>query len=428
VEINDELLLQCLEAFRLQQTKYSVYQRYYDGKYDILTNYKFSPKRANMKIVVNWFKKFLHDELAYSLNNPVNYIDKKGNPEFVDRIDLDFSTWEKVHDQRLMLMTNVFGVSYELKYISKNNEFKATVLTPMDTFVLEGGDVEKTPLLAMHFYKENQFSEVEKVDVYLPNFIVWHFDVDGDELIKIGESSHAFPHVPVTVVQANTERKSMLDDIKDLCDSYCITLSNMVNELSDFRMALLKIIGTRFENEEDIAKMVEKGAIEMNTGADIDYLIKNLPAEFANSTLNEIKENIYKQASHIDTNQPLASNVSSTSLRARLITLENRCSTIHTMLEQCIKSRLKDYFYIINVREKVEYDYRLISQKFTMNVPNDILHLADVASKLKDILPLETLYSLFPFVENPSVEYQKYLKEREAMMDFEVNLEDELND
>jgi SPP1 family phage portal protein len=427
VEITEDLLLKCLEAFRQQQSRMQVYQNYYDGKHDILSNYEFSANRANMKIVVNWFKKFLHDELAFSLTNPVNYIDKTANPDFINRIDLDFSTWSKVHDQKLMLETNKFGFSMELRYL-KDNEFKATVLTPMNCFVLEGNDAEKTPILAMHFYKENQFSDIELVDVYLPNKIVQHYQVDGDKIIFKNQSTHAFINVPVTVVEANTERKSMLDDIKDLVDSYNLTISNMVNELSDFRMALLKVIGTRFENDEDIESVNKKGIIQIQSGSQIDYLIKNLPDQFANATLNEIKENIYKQASHIDTNEKLSSNTSGSALQGRLISLSNKCSNIHTMLEQCIKSRLKEYFYILKIRENLEYDYRLISQKFTMNVPNDLLHLADIASKLKDIFAYETLYSLFPFVENPAVEYQKYLKERETLMDNEVDLDAVGND
>jgi SPP1 family phage portal protein len=422
MEITEELLLKCLEAFRTQQANMQKYQDYYDGKHDILKDYKFAPNRANMKIVVNWFKKFLHDELAYSLNTPVNYIDKKGNTEFIERIDLDFSTWEKVHNQKLMLKANTFGYAYELRYL-KDNQFKATVLTPLNGFVLEGGDAEKTPQLGMHFYKENQFSDKELVDVYLPNRTIWHYKVDENTLERIGESQHAFLTVPVKVVEANVERKSMLDDIKELNDSYNITLSNMVNELSDFRLALIKVAGTKFENDDDIANMVEKGVIQFQTGASIDYLIKNLPDAFANSTLKEIKENIYKQASHIDTNEKMQSNTSGSALRSRLITLENRCATIHTMLEQCIKSRLKDYFYILQIREKVDYDYRFISQKFTMNVPQDLLHLADIFSKLKDGFALETLYSIFPFVENPQVEYQKFLKQQEEMMGKEVDMD-----
>jgi SPP1 family phage portal protein len=422
LEITEELLLKCLEAFRTQQGNMQKYQDYYDGKHDILKDYKFAPNRANMKIVVNWFKKFLHDELAYSLNTPVNYIDKEGNGEHIDRIDLDFSTWEKVHNQKLMLKANTFGFSMELRYL-KDNQFKAVTLDPLNCFVLEGGDTEKTPQLAMHFYKENQFSDRELVDVYLPNRTIWHYEVDEDNLNRTGESQHAFLTVPVKVVEANVERKSMLDDIKALNDSYNTTLSNMVNELSDFRLALLKIIGTKFENEDDVAKMVEKGFVQIQSGTAIDYLIKNLPDAFANSTLKEIKENIYKQASHIDTNEKMQSNTSGSALQGRLITLTNKCSTIHTMLEQCIKSRLKDYFYILKVRENIEFDYRLVGTRMTMNVPTDLLHLADIFSKLKDGFALETLYSIFPFVENPKLEYQKFLKQQEEMMGKEVDLD-----
>lgn len=426
MEITEELLNKCVEAFRSQQANKQVYQRYYDGKHDILTNYTFNEERANVKIIVNWFKKFLHDELAYSLNNPVNYIDKQGNKEYIERIDTDFSTWEKVHNQKLMLKANMFGYAYELRYL-KDSEFRSTVLTPLNAFVLEGNDVDRTPLLAMHFLKENQFSDKELVDVYLPSFKVQHFELDGDKLIKLSESSHAFPTVPVYVIEANTERSSMLDDIKDLIDSYNSTLSNMVNELSDFRMAYIKLVGTKFDNPEQIAEARKSGILQFQKGADIDYLIKNLPDAFANSTLKEIKENLYKQSGHIDTNEKLQSNTSGSALQGRLITLTNKCATMHTMLEQCIKSRLKDYFYILNVREKISYDYRLIRQRFTMNVPKDVLNLADIASKLKDIFPLETLYSLFPFVENPSIEFQKLLKERkierETMMEGQEDLD-----
>ncbi|TCN25491.1 phage portal protein [Mesobacillus foraminis] len=418
-----DLLEQCLKAFREQQAKYQVYKNYYEGKHDILKNYKFSESRANMKIVVNWFKKFLHDELAYSLNNPVNYIDKTGNGKYIDRIDTDFSTWEKVHNHKLMLKASTFGHAYELRYL-KDGVFSAGVLTPLNTFVLEGNDVDKTVQLAMHFYKENQFSDKEKVDVYLPNKIVQHYEVEeGDKLKNLGHSEHAFLTVPVKVVEANLERISMLDDLKPLIDSYNETLSNMVNELSDFRMALLKLVGTKFEGEDDVALMIKQGVIQLNTGSDVDYIIKNLPDQFANSTLKEIKENIYKQASQIDTNEKMQSNTSGSALQGRLITLTNKCATIHTMLEQCIKSRLKDYFYFLNVSDGIVYDYRFIKQKFTMNVPTDILMLADAFSKLKDGFALTTLYSLFPFVENPQMEYKKFLKEREDMMGNEEDLD-----
>lgn len=140
MEITEELLLQCLEAFRRQQAEKQKYQDYYDGKHNIVSNYKFSPNRANQKIVVNWF---LYDELAYSLNNPVNYIDKQGNKDIIDHIDLDFSTSEKVHNQKLMLKTNTFGHAYELRYL-KDNKFKGTVLTTLNAFVLEGNDADKT--------------------------------------------------------------------------------------------------------------------------------------------------------------------------------------------------------------------------------------------------------------------------------------------
>ncbi len=423
MEITPELLQLCLERFRAQQAEKQVYQNYYDGKHDILNDYEFSENRSNFKMTVNWFRMFLRNELSYSLSNPVNYIEKQGNKAVTERIDLDFFTWEKVHNYRLMLNAGIFGHAYELRYL-KDVEFKATVLTPLNCFVLEGNDADRTVQLAMHFYKENDLSAdaPEMVDVYLP-LKVQHYAIEDEALVLKGESSHPFPDVPVSIVGTNLERKSMLDDIKPSMDAYNTTLSNMINELADFRMAFLKVIGTKFEDDEDIKAVIEKGVIQLQTGAEIDYLIKNLPDAFANSTLSEIKENIYRLSGHIDTNEKLQSNTSGAALRGRLLTLEGKCSTIHTMLEQNLKERLKEYFYILSVKENLAYEYRLIRTKFTMNVPTDLLNLADVASKLKDVLSLETLFSLFPFVENPALEYKKLMAEREDAMGNQVDLD-----
>ena len=53
-----------------------------------------------------------------------------------------------------------------------------------------------------------------------------------------------------------------------------------------------------------------------------------------------------------------------------------------------------------------------IAIRFTRNLPTDLASLADVISKLQVVCSQETLLTLLPFVENPTVEIQKFKTEQ----------------
>ncbi len=416
MKVDKDLILRCLKELRKNQVKYKKYKDYYDGRHDILNNYAMNEARSNQKVVVNFFKKFINDEIAYSIGNPISYISTEGDNDLIQTIDLNFSYWSKIHDQELMKQANIFGESYELNYINANGDFKATVYNPLQMFVLESGNAEKEVELAIQVYKENIFSENEMMDVYYNN-VIEHYEIIDDEDIKlVGTDIHIFNKPPIVVCMANPERKSMLDDIKSENDAYNIVLSDYVNEISDFRTALLKIAGAEGLNEEELRRMKNTGAIQLPPNATVDYLIKNMPDTFIVNSLSNLEEKIYKMASHIDTNQKLQSNLSGTALRSRMIALENKCLLMQSMLEATIKKRLKNFFYFNEIKTGKFYDYRTIKLKLTMNIPSDVGLLADTISKLRGVASDETLLSLLPFVENPQIELQKRIKEQESQM------------
>ncbi len=407
-----QLIEQCLKELRKNQAAYKKYDNYYRGQHDILYNYAMNESRSNQKVVVNFFKKFITDEIAYALGNPINYISTKGDLELLELIDLNFSHWSKVHDQQLLKTANIFGESYEVQYTTQANEFKATVLNPLNCFVLESGNVEKDVKMALHIFKENRFSDKEKLDVYVENKIL-HLELgDQDKTTFLSETTHIFPSPPVVVCPANSERRSMLDDIKSENDAYNSVLSDLVNECSDFRQAFLKVTGATLD-EEEAKKMKAMGIIQVPANADIDFLIKSINDTFIQNLLQNLEEKTFKLASHIDTNEKLQSNLSGTALRSRMIALENKCVMMQSMLEMAIKKRLKNFLHFIKIKDGKEYDYRTIKLRLTMNIPADLVVLADTISKLRDTVSQETLLSLLPFIESPAVELEKFRKEQE---------------
>lgn len=417
MELTDKLLSDCIRQLKTNQSKYEKYEKYYDGEHDIVSNYAYQDSRSNMTVVVNYFKKFINDEIAYALGNPVNYISQEGDDEVAELIDLHFSHWSKVHDQNLMKKANIFGESYELQYIYED-EFKATVLTPLECYVLESGDAEKSVVLAVHEYKEHTFSEEVKYDVYYENQVITY----TQDLKEVFRRTINFDSPPIQVCEANPERQSMLDDIKSQNDSYNVVLSDLVNEVSDFRQAFLKVVGAKLDTEE-AKKMKKSGIIQSSGKADISYLIKEINDTFVQNLLGTLEEKIYKLASHIDTNEKLQSNVSGSALRSRMIALENKCILMQSMLEQTIKARLKNFFRFVKLKTGKDYDYRRIKLKFTMNIPNDVLLLADTISKLRDTVSQRTLLTILPFIENADNEMAQFYKERREAMEGMIDLE-----
>ncbi|WP_313757181.1 phage portal protein [Tissierella sp.] len=411
MKVDKELILRCLKELRKNQVKYKVYKNYFDGNMDILRNYAMNESRSNQKVVVNFFKKFINDEIAYAIGNPISYISTVGDNDLISTIDLNFGYWSKVHDQELLKQANIFGESYELHYISESGDFKATVYNPLQMFVLESGNAEKEVELAIQIYKENIFSENEMIDVYYGN-VIEHYQIIDDETIKLtGRNTHIFDKPPIVVCSANTERKSMLDNIKSENDAFNTVLSDYVNEISDFRNALLKITGAELLDENELKEMKRVGAIQVPASAEVSYLIKNMEDSFIQNSLTTLEDKIYKLASHIDTNEKLQSNLSGTALRSRMIALENKCLLMQSMIELVIKKRLKNFFEYLRITKGQEYDYRTIKLKLTMNIPSDVNLIADTISKLRGLASDETLLSLLPFVENPQIELEKRRKE-----------------
>lgn len=121
--------------------------------------------------------------------------------------------WDKEHDTNLLKQSEIYWKSYELNYINTEGEFCATVLTPLECYVLEDGTAERNIMLAIHKFKK-RFDNTAYLDVYTDAEIL-HYKIMGGELEVIGSHSHIFGRVPVTICPANSERKiyDMMDQV-----------------------------------------------------------------------------------------------------------------------------------------------------------------------------------------------------------------------
>lgn len=426
MKITETLISECLNELNQAALAKQTYFDYYSGNHAILKDYAMQESRSNRKLIFNFPRKFIDNEVGYILGKPVNYVSKSDNDEVVHKLDLNISHWEKEHNINLRKQSEIFGESYELNYLDSDGQFSATVLNPLNAYILEDGTADRNVLMAMHKFAR-RFDEKVYLDVYTDNEIL-HYELIGDKknslsnqsksrkLQYIGKHDHIFGRVPIISCPANTERKCGFQDVISLFDAYNALNSDLVNEIADHRNSYLVIENAKLESE-DLLNMKKMGIIQVPVGGKVTWLIKEINDSFVKNELDNLEHKIYDMMDQVNFNQNWASNTSSLALRNKLLNLENRVAIREAMMESVIKQRLRNLFTFLQIKEGVQYDYRDIAVKFTRNLPTDLVGLADVIVKLKDIVSHESLLALLPFVENPKLEHNKFHSEKQRVIE-----------
>lgn len=382
---------------------------YYKGNTDAMLNYKMITKRSNNKANTNFLKKFIKEEVSYSVGNDITYLSKSSDSDMINDIYYNLAHWKEDHDSTLTKNMLLHGTAYEIYYIS-NKELNARIVSPRNGFAIK--DNTDNLLYFVHCYILN---DKEYIDIY-DNKCIYHLDGQFNQIKE--PTPHIFGIVPVGIAELSEEgiKDTLFNDIKGLQDSYETNLSDISNEISDFRTAYLKMTGCQIDKEQ-AEQMKQMGIINIkDSSGDASWLIKNINDSFIQNTLSTIEDKMYQLTSHINHNEAMQSNVSGVALRSRLISLEEKCKLNQRALTNCIKTRIRVLFIYLKVMLNKNYDYRDIKVKFTPNIPQDDLTTAQIISQLGDRLSLETGLSQLSFIENSKNEIDKIKNEQEDIL------------
>nr|WP_242866696.1 phage portal protein [Clostridium sporogenes] len=395
--IDIDLLKKAYEEYQNNLATYTKMYEYYKGNTDAIKNYQLVTERSNNKINTNFIKKFILEEVSYSVGNDITYISKSGNENIVNYIDYYIDHWSEGHDSNLAKNMLIYSLAYELYYVDKEGQFCSKVIPPTQGYAAidDFGNVS----FFMHSYKL-KFDDITYIDVYTDKEIL-HFNDKFEEINK--STKHIFSNVSLGLAKLSEEGKdnTLYKDLKGLQDAYETNLSDISNEISDFRNAYMVLTGVAID-EEDIPKMKKLGVMQIkDKNGTAAWLIKNINDTFIQNTLNTMEDKMYKLSSHINHNEKMQSNTSSLALRARLIALEEKCKLNQKSIADCIKTRLKFLFIYLQVIKNINYDYRDIKIKFTPNIPQDDLMVSQIISQLGDKLSTETGLAQLSFIENP---------------------------
>lgn len=393
---------------------YATMYDYYIGKTDVLKNYP-TTDRSNRKIVDNFIKSFIEEEVSFMVGQPITYVSRKNNSNSITDIESILSSVSATLDSELATNLLIFGESYELYYLN-DEEFKIKEFNPLTSIAY--CDTEENVQLFMYFYKK-ELDDNLYIEIIDDNFI-YHMDESFNNIAP--PTQHYFGCVPVGVARLNNRvNDTLFNNIKHLQDCYESLMSDWSNEIADTRLAYLVLTGV--DLEEDEAKNMKKmGVIQLpEASCKAEWLIKNIPSDFIRQYRDIVKEDIYRVAQHIDNQTQIQSNTSGTMLLTRMNCLRLKIIAQNQALKNCIKSRIKCLFTYLKLVESKDYDYRDIKIEPQLNLPSNDIETAQIMSQLTNKLSIKTGLSRLSFVTNAEEEWQKMLQEQKDL----VNLEGE---
>jgi len=408
------LLTQCKEDYDKKLITYNKMMSYYNGITDALENYQLVTSRANNKVSHNMIQKFVIEEASYVCGNKITYSSFSANKNVIEDIRVSTAHWSEKHDKNVCKQGLIFSESYELLYTSEvDGLIHSMVCTPKDSYLLQDDFGNVT--LFIRFYQKQFNTDDVFADVYDIEGVN-HYIVDGTDFAidsSIPAKPNIFSKVPVAPCNMGSIYESIYNNIKGAQDGYETVESDIVNEISDFRNAYLKLIGTTLGDDPAAADtMKEKAIMELPVGGNAEWLIKNLNDTFVQNTLNTLKENMYELTSHINHNDKLASNTSSLALRNRLIGLEQKCVNNVQAMQDSIKIRLGFIFEYLMITQKKEYFVSDIDIKLTVMIPTDDLMMANILSQYP--ISKKTGLKQFSFITDSEAEIKQLEEESKA--------------
>lgn len=431
-DLNQMRIITTIQDFQTSELpKLQKYKHYYDGRQKILQRIYADKDKPNNRIVVNYCYSIVQNFLGYIAGIPIQY--DNGDESLNDVLNYNDVTSE---DSDLLKDALIFGEAFEIEYIDSDSKQRFKKFDPRECIPIYSSDLDEILLAVIRFYKIDPIEKIApeatwKVEVYLDDRTDYYLSGPGFATLNyIDTKPNYFNQCPVTPFEIED---SIFKQIIDLQDAYNSIISDSLDDFDAFADAYLMLKGMSGTTEEDIAQMKKDKVLLLDNDGDASYLVKSMANAETQQRLDSIELKIYKIANCVDfyNTDFITSAASGTSLRYRLIGMENKASNIVSQMTKALQRRVELIYSILSMTDG-ESLWRDVEINFTRNIPD--LTTPQTPAEImayRNFVSDKTLLAMLPFVKDPEeeiAEVQKQLTNTMNMYSFGDDDDDELLD
>lgn len=352
------------------------------------------------------------------------------------------------HNSELILAQSIYGRAYELLYRNKNDENRFTTVDVLSTFVIYDDTVERNPIAAVRYIK-NDYADEEIVHLYTDNKIIKYTLGNDYKLTRVDVSMHPFNGVPIIEYENNKFRQGDFEDVLTLIDLYDGAQSDIANYSQDLNDAILAIFG-RFDldgygdkNQLEIMQMMKQANLfhfeppvdgDGREGrADAKYLYKQYDVQGSEAYKTRIANDIHLFTATPNMNDEKFGGVQSgEAMKYKLFLLEQKRASKERLFKKSLRDRYRLISNVMRTAAEGEFDVSELKITFTENLPENIAKEMEWFTKAGGRLSDETMLSMLSFIENPQEELKKIEEEdkknplNQPMYDFQKQQQTEV--
>lgn len=367
--------------------------------------------KINNHLNNDFFSEIVDTKIGFFVGVPIVYgVDEKAYGETekkkIDEYITDFNAINNIADldSETAKRTAIYGSCGRLMYI-EDAIIKAKIYEGYNCIFI--GDSIAEPRQSVYYYHDD---DAKKTTAYLydeTNVIKCAMKDDEEKFSVIeGATAHGFDICPLFGFANNDELLGDGEKVLELIDAYDRGLSDINNELEQFRLAYLAFIGVK-PTEETLEAAKQTGAFYIPlTDGRVEFIMKNLNDAIIEHHLDRIEANIYRFSATPNMKDiSFAGNLTGVAMAYKFRPFEYKCKTMELKFKTALSHQYKIMQFILNAKG-IPINYMDMDFVFVRNYPQNLLEEAQILTLLKGQVSEKTRYSVMSFIDDPQAEIE----------------------
>ncbi len=413
-------------------------------------------EKVSEMIPNDFFGDIVDLKTGYMGNEVIIQIDKRKVTDEAEREKDDmflqtFSQAESLLDENSELVKTaaISGVAYRLLFVDRDGAARLMNSDPWETALFMDPSLQ-IPTFGMRYFKmeeiqfsagDNKINKEEKfrIEWYDEAEITFYRENDSGIFVidttrpatgpnaRKGRQPHLYNGVPIIDFPNNKEELGEVSKVLELIDAYDDIISDATSEIQQLRMAYMWARGAGMVLDAEFQeKLRQTGLWPLPEDGEIGFASKDLggAGTFVETVLGEIRRNIYSFSKSIDLSQDRGGNLRVIGWQIALLRLEMSASVTERKFK---KGYLRQYTLLTDLWRstgRADIDPLALRYIFTRKFPKDVDQEIDTLVKGMEVLPLDTIYGLMSFIDNPIELAEKFREERPEMQSVLQGLDD----